>query len=149
MTLELNYEKRLAANTEVVWDALTNPQITPLYMYGCEVLFEKEIGAPIIWKGKEDQQTYVEGEILAIEEERLLRYTSRDPSGKYGDTKEKCLQVSYTLSEIDKNNCILRITQGNFAELSEGQKRYEDSKSKGGWPYVLDTLEKIISDLEE
>lgn len=149
MSLELNYEKRLSANTEVVWDALTNPQITPLYMYGCEVIFEKEVGSPIIWRGKEDQQIYVEGEILDIEEKKLLIYTSRDPSGKYGDTKENCLKVLYSLSEIDANNCIVRVSQGDFSEVKEGRKRYEDSKSKDGWNHVLKILEAIILDLEE
>lgn len=149
MMLELKYEKKLSANTDVIWDALTNPQITPLYMYGCEVLFEKEVGAPIIWKGKEDNQIYVEGEIIEWEDQKRLVYTTRDPSGKYGDTKENCLTVTYSLSEIDKNSCVLRITQSDFSVLNEGLKRYEESKSKGGWPYVLDTLESIISDLEE
>lgn len=148
MSLVLKYEKKLSASTNVVWDALTNPQITPLYMYGCEVLFEKKEGAPIIWKGKEDQQTYVEGEIVAIEEEKQLIYTTRDPSGKYGDTKDNCLRVTYSLSEIDQNSCILRITQGDFSILNEGEKRYQESISKGGWPFVLDTLETLINDLE-
>lgn len=149
MSLELNYEQKLSANTNVVWDALTNPQITPLYMYGCEVLFEKKVGAPIIWKGKEDNQTYVEGEILEIEEEKTLVYTTRDPSGKYGDTPDHCLKVTYSLSGIDQNSCILRITQGDFSTLNEGQKRYDESISKGGWPFVLETLAKLIEDLDE
>ena len=34
-----------------VWDALTNPEQTKKYMFGCETVSDWRKGSPLLWKG--------------------------------------------------------------------------------------------------
>ncbi|HUB59319.1 MAG TPA: SRPBCC domain-containing protein, partial [Puia sp.] len=42
---------RIHAPASKVWNALTNPQETKKYMFGCEALSDWKEGSPLIWKG--------------------------------------------------------------------------------------------------
>lgn len=123
MTKELIVKKsiKLNANTSKVWDALTNPELTKKYMYGCEVISDWKVGSPLIWKGAEDGKIYVKGNILSIEPGKRLQFTTFDPNSKLEDKPSNYTTVTYELSPED-GTTELTVTQGDFAKAEDGEK---------------------------
>ena len=55
-----------------VWDTLVNPSMTRKYMFDCEAVSDWKPGSGLIWKGATDGKVYVTGNVVEIENERLL-----------------------------------------------------------------------------
>lgn len=51
----------IIASAARVWDALTNPEQTKKYMFGCEALSDWKVGSPLLWKC-----TFEGAEIVAV-----------------------------------------------------------------------------------
>lgn len=133
--------KQIAINADppIVWDALTNPEKTKEYFFNCEVFSDWKVGSPITFKGKMFLIKKIEmnGKILAIEPEKLLKYNL------VNNDQEDQKSISIVTDEITYNNgiTILSITD----EVGEGEgaeERYE--KSEKGWEKVLDGLKKLV-----
>ncbi|NND34559.1 MAG: hypothetical protein HKN76_18380 [Saprospiraceae bacterium] len=140
--LNIENEILISAPVAAVWDILTNPEKTVLYMYGCVVVSEWKPGDSILWIGSQDDVTYVKGEIVEIDPGHKLVYTVIDPQGKYPDIPENYLTVTYTLAQ-DGDKTMLKVTQGDYAKVAEGEKRYKESESQGGWQSVLDAVKEL------
>lgn len=86
-----------------VWDALTNPEKTKIYMFGCETVSDWKVGSELLWRGEYEGKAmvFVKGKIVAIEPENLLTYTVIDPFASYPDIPENYLNVTYELEEQD------------------------------------------------
>jgi len=129
-----------------VWDALTNPEKTKLYMFGCETVSDWKVGSALLWKGNYEGQDiiFVKGNIVEIEPEKLLIYTTIDPNSTIDDVSENYLHVTYSLlSENEKT--ILTVTQGDYNTVSEGEKRYQEAYNNGeGWNPILSEIKKLI-----
>lgn len=127
-----------------VWDVLTNPIHTPKYMFGCEAISKWKQGDPLTWEGVFDGKKVVavKGEILRIEKPFLLEYSVFDPNSNYEDVPENYTSVIYKLSESEQGTS-LTITQGDFASVVDGQKRYDDSMSAGGWSSILEQIRAV------
>ena len=141
MSQELIIRKSIsiAAPIEKVWEALTNPTLTPKYMYGCAIESGWNLGDEVLWKmgGK----VIVKGHVLGIDPGKYLEYTTFDPNVGLKDIPANNINVTYTLTNQD-GATLLEVTQGDFAEAENGQKRYEDSV--GGWDQVLQTLKTLV-----
>jgi len=129
-----------------VWDALINPEKTKLYMFGCETVSDWKVGSALLWKGNYEGQDiiFVKGNIVEIEPEKLLIYTTIDPNSTIDDVSENYLHVTYSLlSENEKT--ILTVTQGDYNTVSEGEKRYQEAYNNGeGWNPILSEIKKLI-----
>ncbi|MDD8018393.1 MAG: SRPBCC domain-containing protein, partial [Bacteroidota bacterium] len=83
----------LNAPISKVWDALTNPQQTKKYMFGCETVSDWKKGSPLLWRmnyeGKE--LIAVKGSIVDIIPEKVLVYTTIDPNSTIADIPENYL----------------------------------------------------------
>lgn len=129
----------------VVWDALVNPEQTKKYMFGCETVSDWQVGSPLLWRGThEGQETvFVEGHIVAIEPGRFLAYTTIDPNSGIDNSPENYLTVIYTLSaENDQTN--LTVTQGDYASVAGGPRRYQETIDAGGWDSVLVSIKALL-----
>ncbi len=136
-------EVQFDTNIEKVWDLLTNPVITKEYMFGCEVISDWKVGDSIIWKGiTEDGKEiiYVKGSIIEVKQGRKVTFTMFDPNMKLDDIPENYLNLTYELEEKG-NSTILKLTQGNFASVADGKKRYEESLK--GWEMVIPIMKRI------
>ena len=73
MKKELIVKKTIILSAEVskVWDALTNPEQTKQYMFGCEAISDWQIGSPLIWKGAADGKAYVKAILLTLSMENI------------------------------------------------------------------------------
>ena len=136
----------IRATPETVWQVLTDPEITPQYMFGCTVQCDWDPGSPILWKGVQDGITYVKGNLIAFDKSRKFSFTVFDPNAAYADIPENYLTATYTLSR-KQNGTLLKVTQGDYAKVAEGNKRYADSINSGGWMPVLEEIRKIVESL--
>ncbi len=129
-----------------VWDALTNPEKTKKYMFGCEAVSGWQPGDALLWKGMlEGQETvFVKGQILDIRPGKLLAYTTIDPLADMEDIPENYVTVTYTLTEKD-GLTTLKVSQGDFAGVADGERRYQDCYNNGlGWSPVLEEIKKLV-----
>lgn len=142
---ELVIKKTITLNAEVskVWEALTNPELTKQYMFGSEIVSEWKVGCPVIWKGVSDGKeiVFVKGTIVNIKPGRLLQFTTFDPNAKYEDMPSNYTTVTYELSQ-EREQTLLSVTQGDFAGVADGEKRYKESL--GGWDFALNGLKELV-----
>lgn len=142
-TLYTENEMQIMAPVSEVWKALTDPEKTKKYMFGCKVVCDWQIGNPILWKGAEDGVVYVKGTLVAFKKEELFSFTTFDPNGAYEDIPENHLTATYTLTP-EGDATTLHITQGDYFLVAEGEKRYEDTLAVGGWSAVLKEIKAIL-----
>src|ERR1700759_5257499 len=85
------------ASADKVWDALTNPEQTKKYMFGCEAISDWTVGSSLLWKGiyAGKEVVFVKGIILQIEPGKFLKYTVIDPNSEMEDIPENYLNVLY------------------------------------------------------
>ena len=133
------------ATPERVWDALINPEQTKKYMFGCETVSDWKPGSALLWKGNYEgkEMVFVKGNIVNIEPEKLLAYTTMDPNSEIPDIPENYLTVTYTLSSQNEQT-VLTVTQGDYATVGDGEKRYRESADGGGWDPMLVEIKKLL-----
>lgn len=133
------------APIETVWDALTNPEQTKKYMFGCETVSDWKPGSPLLWKGNYEgkDMIFVKGHIVAIQPPTLLTYTVIDPNADMSDIPDNYLNVTYELSAQD-GTTTLTVSQDGFEKAADGEKRYRDVYNNGeGWNPVLVEIKKV------
>jgi uncharacterized protein YndB with AHSA1/START domain len=131
-----------------VWEALVNPAQTKKYMFGCEPVTDWQPGSSLLWKGVFDgkELVAVKGEVIAIEPGRLLKYTVIDPNNPaIPDVPENYLTVTYAVQN-DNNGTLLTVTQGDYATVAEGEKRYNDTMAGGGWQSIIEQVKKLAEE---
>ena len=129
-----------------VWDALTNPVQTKKYMFGCEALSDWKKGSPLTWEMNYEGKPFVavKGYIVEIEPNKKLAYTTIDPNSPIADIPQNYLTVTYLLSS-EGNKTVLTVTQGDYATVADGEKRYEEAFNNGeGWNHVLVEIKKML-----
>jgi uncharacterized protein YndB with AHSA1/START domain len=134
------------ASADKVWDALTNPEQTKKYMFGCEAISDWTVGSPLLWKGiyAGKEVVFVKGIVLQIEPGKFLKYTVIDPNSEMEDIPENYLNVLYELKE-ENGQTVLTVTQDGFEGAADGQKRYKDTYNNGeGWNPVLVEIKKLV-----
>ncbi len=97
----LNYQQSIIINAPLskVWDALTNPDMTRQYMFGCIPETDWIVGSEVLWKGAADGVTYVKGTLLKFEPMSALTYTTFAPHSELKDLPENYLTGEIKLSE--------------------------------------------------
>jgi len=129
-----------------VWDALVNPEQTKKYMFGCETVSDWKIGSPLLWRGNYEgnEMVFVKGHIVELQPEKLLAYTVIDPNNaEVPDIPENYLTVTYQLNEAD-GQTELRVSQGDYATVADGENRYHHTLEEGGWQSILDSLKEMV-----
>jgi len=131
-----------------VWDALTKPEQTKKYMFGCETVSDWKAGSELLWRGSYEgkEMVFVKGRILEIKSPSLLKYTVIDPNASYPDIPENHLNVTYELN-AQGNQTKLVVIQDGFEGAAEGEKRYKDTYNNGeGWNPILVQIKKIVEE---
>ena len=145
MEKELTVADSIAINAPAakVRDTLVNPEMTKKYMFGCEAMSDWKRGSPLFWNRATDGKVYVTGKLVEIEKEKLLCYTVFDPNGGLKDIPSNYLTVSYSLSS-ESGETFLEVSQGDYAAVENGQKRYEETVN--GWGIVLQKIKEIAEE---
>ena len=135
----------IEAPARKVWDALTNPEQTKKYMFGCEALSDWKPGSPLIWKGTFNgvEMVAVKGDVVSIEPGKSLVYTVIDPNNpKIPDLPENYLTITCDLTESN-GHTILEVSQGDYSTVAEGQSRYQHTVDGGGWDPILTQIKAL------
>ena len=138
----------IKAKVKTVWNALTNPEITKQYMYGCAVISDWKLGSPIYWNGTtEDGQeiTYVKGTIETIDSPNQVQFSMFDPNSGLADVPENYVSLSYNVVAQDDDTTLFSLEQGDYATVENSSKRYEESIQ--GWDFVLPVLKELTEKL--
>ena len=118
-TIEIN------APASKVWDALTRREYTDQWALeftgGTEFHIQSDwkLGSPVLWKGQ-DGSVIVQGNVTALEPQKLLRFTVFDVRGEKPSVTEED-GITYALTE-QNGKTLLRISQGDFSTMAEGEK---------------------------
>ena len=129
-----------------IWDALTNPEQTKKYMFGCETVSDWKPGSPLLWRGNYEgrEMVFVKGNIVSIEPEKLLAYTTFDPNSTIEDIPENYLTVIYDLS-VKNGKTLLTVTQGDYSKIADSERRYNEAYNDGrGWDPILVEIKKLV-----
>ena len=129
-----------------VWNALTDPESTKKYMFGCAALSDWKPGSPLIWKGvfNNVEMVAVKGQVVRFEPHRLLVYTVIDPNNPgIPDVPENYLTVTCELRE-EGGRTELTVSQGDYNTVAEGAVRYEHSVKGGGWGPILVQIKALV-----
>ncbi|WKN42610.1 SRPBCC family protein [Tunicatimonas pelagia] len=129
----------LNAMPEIVWNTLTNPNKTKLFMFNCEAHSNWKVGSEIKWKGNfNGYESGEKGVILELSENEHLKYSSIDPNFGIEDIPENYLHITYDLKEVD-GKTELTTTIENFNNDPERLGHVAN-----GWDNIaLPALEKI------
>jgi uncharacterized protein YndB with AHSA1/START domain len=98
----------------------------------------------MLWKGVFDGKELitVKGNIVSIQEGKHLAYTTFDPNSTTPDIPENYATVTYTLKE-ENGRTHLVVTQGDFARVTDGEKRFRDAQQEGGWTGILEQIKAL------
>ncbi len=142
---EILIRKSIEVNApiETLWKVLTDSEFIRQYMFGCNAETSWKPGSELLWRGAADGVLYVKGKIVAIEPPRHLQYTVFDPNSTIEDIPANYLTMTYDLDKISDRVTKLEITQGDFATVAEGERRYKDSNDGD------DSMMKAIKQLAE
>ena len=137
------------ASAVKVWDALTNPEQTKKYMFGCESVSDWKVGSPLLWRAHYEgkDMVFVKGKIVDIKPGKLLVYTTFDPNSTMADKPENYLNVTYDLTEKNGVTTFI-VTQGDYSTVAEGERRYKEAYNNGeGWNPILEEIKKLAETL--
>jgi uncharacterized protein YndB with AHSA1/START domain len=136
----------IKAPASLVWDVLTNPEKTKLYMFGCETVSDWNVDSELLWKANYEgkEMVFVKGRIIELEPNVKLVYSTFDPNSELEDIPENYVNVTYELIEND-GVCTLNVSQGDFATVADGERRYKETSNNGdGWNPVLTAIKNLI-----
>ena len=143
--LEIKNTITINALASKVWEILTQPEYTKIYMYGCETVSDWKVGSSLLWNGSYEgvEMTFVKGSIIEINPFSKLIYSVFDPNSSIEDIPENYLNVTYELLEAD-GKTTLNVTQGDYNKVAEGERRYQESSNNGeGWNPILIEIKNL------
>lgn len=130
------YVTYIETTPEKLWDALTNPEFTRQYWFGCAVTSDWKVGSPMTYI--QNGKTAVEGKVLIADRPKVLSYTFRETSTE--GSKEPPTRVTLELEpELGTGTVRLTVTHTDFVANS----LHRPSISQG-WPAVLSGLKSLL-----
>lgn len=139
-------EITIAAPAARVWTALTDPEWTKQYMFGCEPITDWKPGSPLLWKGtfNDVEMVAVKGQVIRFEPGSSLVYTVIDPNNPaIPDLPENYLTVTCKLTE-QNGNTHLFVSQGDYSNVADGENRYRHTVDGGGWTPILEQIKQLV-----
>ncbi len=130
-------EVRIRAGRWQVWQALTDPELTRQYFFGCRVESSWQEGSAIAFKGRifGIWPIKMKGTVKRIEPGHILRYTLENKGGSTST-------VTDTINE-DGSQTVLTIMD-DVGQGPGARKRY--LRSLKGWDKVLPGLKAMLEE---
>ena len=118
----------------VLWDALTNPDVTQRYWGNTRIESDWQVGSKVLYL--RDGEVTDEHTVLAVEKPRLLAHTFHPLFGAFKD--EPASRVRFLLNESGE---VARMTvvHDNFPPQSKVFPACSD-----GWPMMLSSLKTLL-----
>jgi len=129
---------RISAEAERVWDALTNPKLIKLYLFGTDVSSEWKVGSSITYQGVWQGKPYRDkGKILELVPRKRLRSTFWSSLSGLPDHEDNYNTITYELAEV-AGETMLTISQDNNPTQDAADH------SAANWASVLKTLKELL-----
>jgi uncharacterized protein YndB with AHSA1/START domain len=146
MTDSLQNSARASIDVEAapdeVWEALTSPGLTRLWMAGAEVASDWTPGSTITWSGLWDGQPFEDsGTVLDVDEPHRLSTTHRSGGSAAADTPQDEHVVTYELEPLGGTT---RLTVTQEGRSPRGVPEYEKT-----WTLMLEQLKQVVEDHRE
>jgi uncharacterized protein YndB with AHSA1/START domain len=126
------------APSEIVWDALVNPEAIKQYMFGTNVVSDWREGSPIIWQGEWQGRAYEDkGVILQRKPGRTLQYSHFSPLSGLPDKPESYHTVTIELSDEGDQTRVLLAQDNNLTEQAR-------EHSERNWGMMLTALKSFL-----
>lgn len=121
-----------------VWKALTDPGTIAKYFFGSQVRTDWQPGSPIVWQGEYEGKKYEDkGEILEVEQNRLLRMTHFSPMAGLPDEPENYHTLTYTLDERGGSTHVSLSQDNNGSEA-------EAERATANWATMLEGMKSTV-----
>ena len=134
----VNASAVIDAAISLVWNALTKHEFIKHYMFGTNVVTDRQVGSPVVWKGEWQGKSYEDkGTILRFEEERAFSYSHFIPLSGKPDNPEHYHTVTIEL-ERKGHQTGIALTQDNNASA---EARDHSQKQ---WEGMLDRLKTLL-----
>jgi uncharacterized protein YndB with AHSA1/START domain len=131
-------EVDIEAPVTQAWIALTDPDTIRQYFFGAQVQTDWRPGSPIVWRGEYNGKPFEDkGEILDVEQNRLLRMTHFSPLSGQPDQPENYHTLTYELDEHDGRTHVVLSQDNNGSEA-------EAERATANWRAMLDGLKKTV-----
>ena len=126
------------ASPQMVWNALTKPELIKKYFFGTDAISEWQEGSEIKFQGKWEGKEYVDkGIILKMVPGKLFQHTYFSSFSGLEDLPENYSNVIYELED-----------EGEHTQLTVKQEnmRTQEAKEKAeqNWQGVLKTLKEVV-----
>ncbi len=145
---------------EKIWQAITDPSWTVKYGYGGYVNYDLRPGGAFTVAPDETMkaaseamgwplpEVIVDGEVLEVDEPRLLRTTWRmlmDPTA----AAEGFSEITYEIAQVAENYCSLTITHDcegkpTLLAMVSGAGDAKPEEGGGGHPWILSDLKSLL-----
>ena len=125
------------APQERVWEAITTPEFTARYYYGCAVETDLTAGSPFIYK-MPDGSPIVEGEVVLSDPPNRLVHTYHSlwpPMNEDTPTK-----VTWELASMPGG--VTRVTV--IHEEFQGETATYQGLQSGGWAWILSNMKTVL-----
>jgi uncharacterized protein YndB with AHSA1/START domain len=123
-----------------VWNALVNPAVIKLYMFGTEVVSDWQPGSAILWKGEWQGKSYEDkGMILKFQPPHTIQYSHFSPLSGLPDKPENYHTVTIELSAEGAQTRV---------QLSQDHNATEEERQHSGknWEMMLAGLKKVVEE---
>jgi uncharacterized protein YndB with AHSA1/START domain len=151
---KLFVDKKIEINASAseVWKVLTKSEFTSQWARefssgGPTFHLESDwrLGSPVLWKDEHDN-VIVEGNVTALEPNRLLRFTVFDVRMKERPQLSEKDGITFELTE-ENGKTKLHILQGNFSVMTDGEKYQRMSAEI--WDRVLPQIKALTEGTKE
>ena len=132
-TMEKVFEIYIKTTPELLWEAITNPDLRSKYTFGVAVESDWTPGSS--YKGVGANKLIIEGENLEVDPPHRLVQSFR---AMWGDDvkSEGTSRVTWEIRKIE-DSCCLTVTHDQLREAANAQ-------IYGGWPMVLSGLKTLL-----
>lgn len=131
------YQVFIQAPPERVWDAITKPEFTTRYYYGCSLKTDLAAGSPFTYL-MPDGSPIVEGEVLACDPPRRLVHTYHSLWGPLAE--DAPTRVTWELEAMQGGVTKLTVVHDDF----EGETATYQGLAGGGWTWILSNLKTLL-----
>jgi len=126
------------SSPEVIWEALTNPDIIEKYLYGTKTITDWVEGSPIIFMGEYNGKQYKDkGEVRRIIPNQYIEYTFFSSFSDLEDKPENYTLVTYEIDNNADDKSMLTISQHNLPNEELAQH------TKESWERIVGQIKEI------
>jgi len=126
------------APTDIVWQALVDPDSVKWHMFGAKVTTDWRTGSPITWSGEWNGEPFEDkGFVLRVDPGRVLEYSHYSPRSGRPDLPEHYHAIVITLTP-EGTGTRVDLVQSNVASHEVREH------SEANWHVVLEGLKRVI-----